>query len=78
MNKRGQMQWFGGLIVLFFFVLFWIFGLSPWLTTIGQDAVTTTNATGIEALFWSNLNLLIFFVVVLAMFVIYKYYQGVE
>jgi hypothetical protein len=73
MNRYGQLAWVGGLIMLFFFVLFWIFGLSPWLSAIGESTIASTGATGVEALFWNNLNLVIFFVVLLAMFAIYNY-----
>jgi hypothetical protein len=40
------------------FIVFWIFLIAPLLNFSGQSAISSGNLTGIDALLWSNLNLI--------------------
>lgn len=71
-NKRGQGVIGFVLIVDFFFVLNWAMWLGALLGRIGQDAVTA-GATGVEALFWMNLNLMILIFLVLINLAVFKF-----
>lgn len=58
-SKKG----FGalGFIILFLLlIVMWIFLLAPLLSFAGTNAVAS-GATGMEAFFWNNLNLWVFF-----------------
>jgi len=70
-SKRAE----GGLYVLFALLivgLIWITGLSTLVTTAGNVAIVQ-GATGIDAWFYSNLNLLIGFAWLVAIAVTVKY-----
>ena len=60
----------GPIGAIFFFIVFiviWFVWLSGWVSTVGNDVVTSNNLSGIEAFFFSNLNFNIFICMVLGM-----------
>lgn len=73
-NKKG----FTTPITIFFMVLAFVIGwalvFGPMLATWGADAVENNNLSGVEALFYYNLNVLIF--VVLVIFILAYLYLG--
>lgn len=72
MNKRGQT---GGLIgfilVEAIFVINWAIWLGALIASIGTSAVAN-GATGLEAFLWSNLNLAIFFFLLLVNLLVFS------
>lgn len=59
MNKKGQ----GAIEILFLYLIFIIFyfaWLGEWLATVSALVMATGNFTGVEAFFYSNLNLWVF------------------
>jgi len=61
LNKRGQVI---PLVVFFIdlvFIVCWIYFLADLLTFAGNQMITVGQATGLEAFFYSNLNLWVFF-----------------
>lgn len=63
-NKRGQTP-ITFVFTLIAFNLVWIFFLSKLLSIVGQQWVAA-GATGLEALFASNLNMVVFVVQIIA------------
>lgn len=69
MNKKAAFNGsFWTVITLIFFVPFWAFFLGPQLSYWGALVVTGSNLTGYEALFWNNLNVLVFFALLIYVF----------
>ncbi len=68
MNNKAQSA-FTVILLLLIVGMVWLFGLSAWIAEVGQVAVTSDNLTGIDAFFYSNINLVIgfFWFVALAM-----------
>lgn len=66
MNKKGNT------FVLFFWILtfipFWVYFFGPVLSEWGKRAIIENNMIGIEAFLYGNLNLAIFFFLLLVMF----------
>lgn len=60
------------LIVDFIFIILWAFLIGPLLSQIGQNAMRS-GATGLEALFFMNLNMVIFIALVLANLFVFRY-----
>lgn len=72
MDKKGQSP-IKLVFVAIFFLAAWALFLGQWLATVGQGYITANNATGIEALFYSNLNfvVLIFFLLFIGLYGVY-------
>lgn len=66
MNKKG-IGLIGAILFFLVFLIIWFIWLGGWLGDIGQLIVTNNSYTGIEAFFYSNLNLLLLVVVFLGM-----------
>ena len=67
MNKKGQIGIAGYLILILFFVIFWFVALGKLVSDVGAQVVETNSLTGIEAFFFSNLNLVIFIALILGL-----------
>jgi hypothetical protein len=77
MNKKKGMSKISIIFYSLIFIIIWALFIAEQLSTWGQVAVINGGYTGIEALFYENLNLLvgvIFLISVLAM----GYYGGGE
>lgn len=67
MNNRGQVGAIGAIFLFIFFIIIWFVWLAGWVAEVGEYAVTSNGLTGIEAFFFSNLNLVIFVCMILGM-----------
>lgn len=70
MIRRGQFTFITYLVVIFIVIAFWAIGFSGFFAEQGSEAVTTSGASGIEAFFLANLNLVIFFALILSVFAV--------
>jgi hypothetical protein len=70
MNKNGQFTFITYLVVVFIVVAFWAIGFSSFFSEQGTALVESSGATGIEAFFIANLNLVIFLALVLSVFAV--------
>ncbi len=70
MNRKG-----GGIIgfalIEIIFIINWAIWLGSLISSIGTNAVAN-GATGIEAFFWTNLNLFIFFMLLLVNMLVFQ------
>lgn len=73
MNKRGNLLQYTFFLILFIAV--WGLWLGAFLNDYGQQAITAGSYTGLEAMFWANLNMVIFFFMLVGTF-IYFYFGG--
>lgn len=64
MNKKGTGV-IGAIILFFLFLIIWLVWLSSWINEVGQIALDN-GATGLEAFFYSYLNLWVFTIMLLA------------
>lgn len=75
MNKKGQ----SGIIEVFFmfviFIILWFAWLGNWLSQISEMSMATGNFTGIEAFFYSNLNLVVWVCLIIGMLV-WSYFRS--
>jgi len=67
MDKKGQVGPIGAIFLFGLFIVLWFVWLAEWLNNVGQMIITTNSLTGIEAFFYSNLNLVVFICLVLGM-----------
>lgn len=74
-GKKGQTA-FGVLFSLFIFTVVWIAGLASWIGEMGQAMVIGGNLTGLNAFFYSNLNLFIGICLFLAYIAVAKWGFG--
>ena len=65
MNKRGNVGAVGAIILFLVFLLNWFIWLGAWLTQVGNFAITSSGATGVEAFVYSNLNLVVLIAMIL-------------
>jgi hypothetical protein len=61
-----------GLSIVFF--VFWTYWLGDFLTTFGQQAISSQGLVGVEAMVFGNLNLILF--VFYAIFLLVSIYIG--
>lgn len=66
MNRKGVGP-IGAVMLFGVFLILWFVFLASWVNTVGQDAVSANNLTGIEAFFFSNLNFFIMVCMLLGM-----------
>ncbi len=66
MNKKGVGP-IGAIFLFILFIVLWFVFLAEWLTDIGQMIITTNSLTGLEAFFYSKLNLTVFICLILGM-----------
>ena len=67
MNKKGLVGPIGAIFLFLLFIVLWLVFLAEWLNNIGQMIITTNSLTGLEAFFYSNLNLTVFICMILGM-----------
>lgn len=67
MNKKGQVGPIGAIFLFLLFIVLWLVWLAEWLNEIGEMIITTNSLVGLEAFFYSNLNLLVFVCLILGM-----------
>lgn len=75
MNKKGFVGPIGAIFLFLLFIVMWLVFLAEWLNEIGAMLILNNNLTGIEAFFYSNLNLTIFIVMILGMLA-FMYFGG--
>ena len=75
MNKIGQSGLYM-MLILFIIGLIWILGLAPWISEVGSTSVEENNLQGLNAFFYSNLNLVIGFFYIMALVAVGKYGFG--
>jgi len=73
MNKKAQTGSIYFIFVLIIFGLVWVTGLAPMLTASGAAAVSNSSVQGLEAWFYSNLNLMVGGVYAIAWFFVIRY-----
>ena len=69
MDKKAQSP-IKLVFICILFIAFWALFLGQWLITVGYNYINANNATGIEALFYANLNfvVLIFFIIFIGLY----------
>lgn len=65
MNKKAQNGSIAIIFLLIIFVVNWAIWLGAWISEEGAKIVTENNLTGAEAFAFSNINLIIFFGLIL-------------
>jgi len=77
MNKKGFVGPIGAIFLFLLFIALWLVFLAEWLNTIGATIIATNIATltGLEIFFYSNLNLMVFIIMVLGMLA-FMYFGG--
>ena len=74
-NKKAQVGPIGAILLFIIFILNWFIWLGSWLSEIGKSTVQNNNMYGVEAFFYSNLNLAVLVIMVLGMLG-YMYFAG--
>lgn len=65
MSRKGAVGPIGWVFLFLVFFIIWFLWLGKWVADTGSDAVSTTGMSGIEAFFYSNLNIVIVIAAVL-------------
>lgn len=65
-NKKGQIIGFFFAVIIF--IAIWAFWLGAWLQDYGEYAIQKNSLTGMEAFFMANLNLFLFFAMLIMIF----------
>jgi hypothetical protein len=73
MRNRKGFAGITGIILLFVFGAIWVTGLAPLLNDVGDAAVSNPEITGLQAFFYTNLNLLVGFFYILAWFIVLRW-----
>ena len=77
MNKKGFVGPIGAIFLFLLFIVLWLMFLAEWLNSIGAMIITTNSLVGLEAFFYSNLNLMVFIIMILGMLA-FMYFGGGE
>jgi len=75
MNKKGFVGPIGAIFLFLLFIVLWLMFLAEWLNSIGAMIITTNSLVGLEAFFYSNLNLMVFIIMILGMLA-FMYFGG--
>lgn len=75
MNKKGFVGPIGAIFLFLLFIVLWLMFLAEWLNEVGAMIIATNNLVGLEAFFYSNLNLMVFIIMVLGMLA-FMYFGG--
>lgn len=67
-NRSGQFFWITYLVIAGIFFMFWALFFGGFLNVAGAESVTSSGATGLEAFFLSNMNIVILFAFMLSIF----------
>lgn len=65
MSKHGQVGAIGLIFIDIFFIINWGLWMGSWLSTVGDQAISSTGVTGVEAFVFGNLNLIVFIALLL-------------
>jgi len=65
----------GAIMLFFMFVIIWFVWLGGWVSFVGHNVVVEHSLTGIEALFFDNLNIVIMVFMILGMLA-WTYFGG--
>jgi len=75
MNKKGFVGPIGAIFLFLLFIVLWLMFLAEWLNEIGAMIIATNSLVGLEAFFYSNLNLMVFIIMILGMLA-FMYFGG--
>lgn len=77
MNKKAFVGPIGAIFLFLLFIALWLVFLADWLNTVGATIIATNIATltGLEVFFYSNLNLMVFVIMILGM-LSFMYFGG--
>ena len=68
LNRTGQFFWISYLVIAGIFFMFWALFFGGFLNVAGSEAVSSSGATGMDAFFLSNMNIVILFAFMLSIF----------
>jgi len=71
MNKKGQ-SIYGLIVFLIFFIAVWAFWFGEFLQTWGANAIEQNAMTGIEAMLYANLNVVVFIALLIFIYISIK------
>jgi hypothetical protein len=74
LNKKGGLLGFATFII--FFICIWAFWMGSFLQEWGLKNIADNGLTGIEAMFWANLNLWIFLGLIATIYIGIKFGGG--
>jgi hypothetical protein len=77
LNNKKAVGPIGALFLYVMFLFIWFIWLGSFVNEIGDITVTTNNLTGIEAAFFSNLNVVILICMLLGIMA-FTYFTGVQ
>lgn len=66
-NKKGQVGAIGVVLLFMFFLIIWFVWLGGFVNEIGNTIVIENSLTGLDAFFYSNLNVVILIACLLSM-----------
>ena len=75
MNKSAQAGPLAMIFLIFIFLINWALWLGEWLSVVGQNMVEVNHITGLEAFFYSNLNMIVLLGVIFGMMA-FMYFGG--
>ena len=75
LNTKGEIGPIGVLIMFLIFIVVWFMFLGGWIGNVGQEAVTSNKLDGVEAFTFSNLNLFVSLILILAL-IGYMYFSA--
>jgi len=75
MNKKGFVGPIGAIFLFLLFIVLWLMFLAEWLNSIGAMIILEGSLVGLEAFFYSNLNLMVFIIMILGMLA-FMYFGG--
>ena len=70
MNKKAQVAPLAAIILYLMFLLIWFLWLGNYINQVGGAVVETNNMVGVEAFFFSNLNIVVLIGMTLGMMTI--------
>jgi hypothetical protein len=59
-HKKAQTGAIGGIMLFIVFIVMWFVWLGGWVGEVGKYAVEENSLTGVDAFFYSNLNVFVF------------------
>lgn len=74
MNRKGQTA-YGFVAMMGVVMLVWVLGLSKIISFWGAHSADAANLTGLEGFIFNNLNMFIFFTMVISLFIWFRLNQ---